>query len=93
VQVVDARKKFIDIYVGLLKSVNNFQVLPKLSLYRQAQYQYQGLFNMEKGNQDGFSPYLLGDKGYQLPPWIMTPHKEGQQHFILEVLYNNKHKF
>jgi hypothetical protein len=26
-QVVDARKKFIDIYVGLLKSVNNFQVL------------------------------------------------------------------
>jgi hypothetical protein len=31
-QVVDVRKKFIDIYVGLLKSVNNFQVLQKSSL-------------------------------------------------------------
>jgi hypothetical protein len=34
-QVVDARKKFIDIYVGLPKSVNNFQVLQKSCLCRQ----------------------------------------------------------
>ncbi len=32
-QVVDARKKFIHIYVGLPKSVNNFQVLQKSGLY------------------------------------------------------------
>jgi hypothetical protein len=25
-----------------------------------------GLFDIGKGSQDGFSPYLLGDKGYLL---------------------------
>jgi hypothetical protein len=45
-----------------------------------------------RGSQEGFAPYLLGDKGYSLLPWIMTPHKEGQQHFVLELLYNRKHK-
>jgi hypothetical protein len=58
--------KFIDIYVGLPKSVNNFQVLQKSDLYMEIQY--QGLFNMEKGSQDGFNPYLLNDKGYMLLP-------------------------
>jgi hypothetical protein len=33
---------------------------------------------MEKGSQDGFSPYFFCDKGYPLPPWIPMPHKEGQ---------------
>lgn len=67
--------KFIDIYVGLPKRVNDFQVLQKLDLHMQVQY--QGSFNMEKGSQNGFNPYLLNGKGYLLLPWIMTPHKEG----------------
>jgi hypothetical protein len=44
------------------------------------------------GSQEGFAPYLLGDKGCSLLPWIMTPHKEGQQQSVLELLYNRKHK-
>jgi hypothetical protein len=44
------------------------------------------------GAIEGFAPYLLGDKGYSLLSWIMTPHKEGQQHSMLELLYNRKHK-
>jgi hypothetical protein len=45
-----------------------------------------------KGGEEGFSLYLLGDKGYLLPLWILTTHKEGQQHFVFEFLYNKKHK-
>jgi hypothetical protein len=45
-----------------------------------------------KGGEEGFSHYLLGDKGYFLLLWILTTHKEGQQHFVLEFLYNRKHK-
>jgi hypothetical protein len=34
----------------------------------------------------------LGDDKYPLFPWIMTFHKEGQQHSMFELLYNKKHK-
>jgi hypothetical protein len=37
-----------------------------------------------KGSQEGFTPYLLGHKGYSLIPWIMILH-EGQQHSMLEL--------
>jgi hypothetical protein len=49
----------MDIYVGLIKSVNDSQILQKLSLYKQAQY--WGLFSMEKESQYGFNIYLCGD--------------------------------
>jgi len=45
-----------------------------------------------KGGEEGFSLYLLGDKRYLLLLWILTTHKEGQQHSMLEFLYNKKHK-
>lgn len=36
--------------------------------------------------------HLLGDKGYPLISWIMTPYKEKGKFSILELLYNMKHK-
>jgi hypothetical protein len=39
---------------------------------------------MEKGGQDGFNPYLLSDKGYPLLPWILTPHKKGNNILFLK---------
>ncbi len=53
--------------------------------------QNKGLFDVSKG-VDCTLPYLLGDKGYSLINWIMTPFKKEGQHSILELLYNRKHK-
>jgi hypothetical protein len=36
--------------------------------------------------------HLLGDKGYSLISWIMTPYKEEGKFSILEFLYTRKHK-
>jgi len=73
--IVDVRRKFTNLYVGLPRSINDFQVLWKSKLYKQAQH--QRLFNLVRGSEEGFAPYLFGDNGYSLFPWIMIPHKEG----------------
>ncbi len=73
--VVDVKMRFTNLYVGLPRSINDFQVLWKSKLYKQAQH--QRLFNLVRGSEEGFAPYLFGDNGYSLFPWIMIPHKEG----------------
>jgi uncharacterized membrane protein YbjE (DUF340 family) len=46
------------------------------------------VFNIDIGNQNGFSPNFFINKGYPLLLWIMTFHKEGEQYSILELMYN-----
>jgi hypothetical protein len=41
---------------------------------------------------DGVRRYFLGEKGYPLMNWVMTPFKEEGQHTILKFLCNKKHK-
>jgi hypothetical protein len=50
------------------------------------------LFDIARGSQHEFPLYILGDKGYPLISWIMTPFKEDVNHTILKFLYNKKHK-
>jgi hypothetical protein len=50
------------------------------------------LFEIENATQNGFAPYFLDDKGYPLISWIITPYPKKGQHFVLELLYNRKHK-
>lgn len=40
---------------------------------------------------EGFSPYLIGDKGYPLLNWLMVPHKlDGQPLTVSQKLYNKR---
>jgi MoaA/NifB/PqqE/SkfB family radical SAM enzyme len=87
--IIDFLKKNIDICVGLLGNINDYRVLHMFALYKHAQN--EGLFDPNKG-VDGFPLYLLGDKGYTLITWIMTPFKKEGEHSILDLLYNRKHK-
>jgi hypothetical protein len=89
--VVDNQKRFMDVYVGLLRNVVDFHVLKKSKLYQCAIH--GGFFDMAIGSWNGIPPYLLGDMRYPLFLWLVTPHKEdGEAHLILKLLYNRKHK-
>jgi hypothetical protein len=59
--VVDFRKMFTNMFMGLLGIVNDARVLCRSALYINAQY--HGLFESHTSSQQ-FPPYLLGDKGY-----------------------------
>jgi len=85
--IVDCSKKIIDLLMGLF---NDTKVLCKSSLDKNAQL--HGLFDHDKIIQNGFPPYLLGDKGHPLISSIMTLFKEEGQHLVLEIQYNEKHK-
>jgi hypothetical protein len=54
--------------------VNDSKVLHTFALDKNVQY--NGLFEINKGFQQGFPLYLLGDKVYPLISWIMKPFKE-----------------
>ncbi len=88
--VFDDKKQFIDIFVRRPRSVNDSWVLWKSNLYHQAHY--HGLFNAERGCQNGIPPYMLGDKGYPLLDWLVTPHQEESDHKVLQQVFNRKHK-
>jgi hypothetical protein len=85
--VVDSNKRFLDLYLGRPGSTNDSRVLRCSSLYRLAMYQtlFDGYYSVE-----GFSPYLLGDSGYPLLPWLMVPHKNVRNLSVLETLFNKK---
>lgn len=48
--------------------------------------------NVNRIGLDGVHCYFLGEKGYPLINWVMTPFKEEGQHTILKFLCNKKHK-
>jgi hypothetical protein len=91
ISMVNDQKRFMDVYVGLFQSVNDFCVLRKSKLYQHAIH--MGLFDMATRSQDGIPLYLFGNKRYPLLPWLMTPHKEnGEVYSVLQLLYSHKHK-
>lgn len=62
--MVDSQKRFLDVFVGLLKNVNDSYALRKSKLCQCAIH--GGIFDMATRSQDGIFPYILGDKGYPL---------------------------
>ena len=85
--VVDRQKRFLDLYLGMPGSTNDSRMLRRSSLYHLATH--NNFFNEEHGMQ-GFSPFLLGDSGYPLLPWLMVPHRGGGDLSLAESLFNKK---
>ena len=84
--VVDSRKIFLDLFLGMPGSTNDARMLRRSSLY---QLSMTGALLDSSQGREGFPPYLLGDSGYPLLPWLMIPHR-GENLTILEALYNRK---
>jgi hypothetical protein len=88
--VVDAQKRFTDIFVSLPRSVNDSRILKKSGLHRRVVN--GGLINDDLPHIGDIPPYILGDKGYPLLPWLLTPFKDdGRQRTYLESLYQEQH--
>jgi hypothetical protein len=83
--VVDSDKKFLDLYLGMPGSTHDVRVLRRSSLYHLAQN--ENLFDPRVGI-DGFPPFLLGDSGYPLLPWLMVPHRLHRRLTVLESVFN-----
>jgi hypothetical protein len=89
--VVDVKKLFTSIYVGLPGSVNDQRVLRRSGVWQEVVH--RGLMSAESGYQEGITPYLLGDKGYPLLSWIMVPFKDdGQPRSLAETYFNKRHR-
>jgi hypothetical protein len=89
--VVDVRKMFTSIYVGLPGSVNDQRILRRSGLWQEVVN--RGLMSVDSGYQDGIPLYVLADKGYPLLNWNMVPFKEdGQPRSLAESYYNKRHR-
>jgi hypothetical protein len=78
--VVASNKQFLYLCIGMPGSTNDARVLQRSSLYHLAMS--KNLFDAHHG-VDGFSPYLLGDSGYPLLPWLMVPHRNARNLSVL----------
>ena len=85
--VVDSEKRFLDLYLGMPGSTNDSQVLRRSSLYDLGMH--DNLFDDQRGFE-GFSPYLIGDLGYPLLPWLMVPHRNHIRLSMAEALFNKR---
>ena len=85
--VVDSDKRFLDLYLGMPGSTNDSCMLRRSSLYNLATH--NRLMDVEHAVQ-GFSPYLIGDLGYPLLPWLMVPHRSTGHLSVAERLFNKR---
>lgn len=73
--VVDRHRRFLDVSFGMSGSTHDVRVLKWSALYHFATN--TNLFDAAYSHE-GFSPYLIGDGGNPLLPWLMTPHRNTQ---------------
>jgi hypothetical protein len=68
-------------------STNDSRVLCRSSFYHRAQ---QNNLLEARLIMDGFLPFILGDSGYPVLPWLMIPHKNVRNLTITEILFNQR---
>lgn len=85
--VVDSSKRFLDLYVGMPGSTNDSRMLRRSTLFQRGQA--NTLWHVGT-SFEGFSPYLLGDAGYPLLPWLMIPHRHIGHLSMADALFNRR---
>ena len=66
-------RKFFDISVRMLGLTNDVRQLRRSMIYQRATS--TNMFNL-RDVVDGIFPYLVGDKGYPLFFWVITPYQD-----------------
>jgi hypothetical protein len=78
------------VFVGLPGSMNDSWVLKKSGLYQRVVN--GGLLSGHLHHTGNIAPYILGDKGYPLLPWLLTPFKDNRrERTVLQMLYQEQH--
>lgn len=85
--VVDSDKRFLDLFLGMPGSTNDSRMLRRSSLHHLAMH--NNLFH-RRNSVDGFAPFLLGDSGYPLLPWLMVPVRGPGRLTVAEELFNRR---
>lgn len=85
--VIDSEKRFIHLYVGMHGSTHDSCMLRRSALHYLASH--HDLCGPTLGI-DRHSPYLLGDLGYPLLPWLMVPHQVENQLTVAKALFNKR---
>lgn len=84
---MDSNKRFLDLFLGMPGSTNDSRMLRRSSLHHLGMH--GNLFDRLNG-VDGFTPFLIGDSGYPLIPWLMVPHRGPGQLSVAEQLFNRR---
>lgn len=70
--IVNSDKRFLDLYLRMLDSTNDSRMLRRSFLYNSMAI-HKNLMDVNHSIDD-FSPYIIGDLGYLLLPWLMVSH-------------------
>ena len=73
--------------MGMPGSMNNSRVLRRSYLYHRGD---KGILWDRVHVFNGFTPYLLGDSGFPLLPWLMVPHRRTSTLSVATQLFNRK---
>jgi hypothetical protein len=89
--VVDPEMRFRDILTGWPGSINDHRILKNSGFFRQCECG-QKLNGSVKELEDGVQirEYIVGDGGYPLLPWLLTPY-HGKDLFPSRIEFNAKH--
>jgi hypothetical protein len=79
--IVDVKKNFIGLYVGILKSVNDSQMLERSHLYHRITQ--CSLLNMDHDTINNVPLYIIGNKGFSCLPSLLLQHKHDDRLIVL----------
>ena len=85
--VVESKKQFLDLFLGMPRSTNDSRMLRRSSLFHKGMH---GTLWNAAMSFEGFTPYLLGDSRYPLLPWLLVPHRGQGNLPVAQTLFNKK---